>query len=122
MINSERNDDEKLTVFTITGTTTKLELSGAIMEFYEDPTTYTIWDFRKCSEFPITIEESKTLFDYVEDRFTKAKRSRTAGVVSGLSDLGIARVFELVSQQYEFGSRFKVFEDMDRARNWVLGM
>jgi len=118
----KRIDSENdMTVFTVIGKVTAMELVAAITDFYETSiTSNVLWDLTKSNVSEISSADVKVIAD-LSFKFAERRPSGKTAIV-GYEDFtfGLSRMYEMTKGISELPFETRVFRDMDQARNWLL--
>ncbi len=85
-----------------------------------DPAMHSLWDVRQADFSTVTPQEIRTLAEYVRVNWAEKRKNKAAIVVSGLSDFGISRMYEMVLGPAASG-KVMVFRNMKTAWDWIEG-
>ena len=120
MIETQLDKSNSLTIFTVSGTVTARELASAIRSFYEgDVSLYALWDLRNGN-----IESTDTdVWNLARSVRTLNLSIRTGGktaLVAGEgTSLGLARMYQLITDTLTLPFEIKVFTDIKEAQHWL---
>ena len=121
MIETRRDRDRKLTVFSCTGTPTPEQVQSTLRDFYaEAPTLHTIWDYTKADLSALTADKIRQIAAFLKNTSHSRRGGRSALVftleqLSSLNDR-LPSMAELTVED----ATIKIFSDMGKAENWVF--
>jgi hypothetical protein len=104
------------------GEITGKEIIQALQNLLNDPdfkpNIDSIWDFRSVTTRLIDAQEITDLINFVRTIQEKRGRDyRVAIIVTRDMDYGLARMFEVHSQDLPF--QVRIFEDLEQAKSWL---
>lgn len=109
-------------LLTASGPITGKDIIQALQDLVQDPDFKpdidSIWDFRSVTTRLIDAQEITDLINFIRTVQEKRGRNyRVAILVSRDMDYGLARMFEVHSQNLPF--QVRIFEDLEQARSWL---
>ncbi|MEJ2234731.1 MAG: STAS/SEC14 domain-containing protein [Syntrophobacteria bacterium] len=120
MIETQLDKSKKLTIFTVSGTITALEFANAVRSFYAgDVTLYALWDLRK-GKVQSTDNDVWNLARSVSTLNLSNRRGGKTALVAGKGkSLGLARMYQLITDTMTLPFEIKVFTSLEEAHNWL---
>ena len=120
MIETQLDKSKKLTIFTVSGTITALEFANAIRSFYAgDLTLYALWDLRN-GKIESTDNDVWNLARSVSSLNLSSRRGgKTASVAGKGKSLGLAKMYQLITDTMTLPFEIKVFTSIEEAHNWL---
>ncbi len=120
-ITRETFNDKDLTILTVCGELTAGQLIGALEEFYKsDFTSRLMWDFSETDLTAAKRENIEEVIAVAKKYAPLRKEGRTALVAPRVVDYGIARMYEMISENKGHPVSHAVFKDRDEAMNWLF--
>ena len=97
-ITTDVDNDNQLTIFTLTGDVSIGEIMTAINQFYEGPQTMdALWDARN-GRTTFSFNEAEEMMNYPDDRFRKRPNGKSAVVVSRDIEYGLSRMITTLAE------------------------
>ena len=120
MIETQLDKSKKLTVFTVSGTITALEFANAIRSFYAgDLTLYALWDLRN-GKIESTDNDVWNLARSVSSLNLSSRRGGKTALVAGKGrSIGLARMYQLITDTMTLPFEIRVFSKIEEAHNWL---
>ncbi len=120
MIETQVDKSKKLTIFTISGTITASEFASAIRSFYAgEVTLYSLWDLRN-GKIKATDND---VWNLARSASTLNLSSRIGGktaLVAGKGrPIGLARMYQVITDTMTLPFEIKVFRSIEEAHNWL---
>jgi hypothetical protein len=120
MIKPEVDRSRKLTTFTVSGTVTARDFATAIRSFYAgEITLHALWDFRD-GDVQLTDAEIWNRARSVSTLNLSTRRGgKTAFVARKGTSLGLAKMYQLITDTMSLPFEIKVFTDLMEAKHWL---
>ena len=119
-ITSETFKDKDLTVLKVSGELTAGQLINSLEEFYRsDFTSRLLWDFSETDLRAATREHIEEVLAVAKRYAPLRKDGRTAILAPNTLDYGIARMYEIISENKGHPVSHSVFRDRDEAMRWL---
>ena len=121
MIETTVDDQHDLTIHSCSGSLTKEEFMDAIQSFYkENPTRYVIWDFAKASLADIPSDCVRRSTEMVKRLGVARRNGKSAVIASSDLEYGLARMFQIMTDNGEIPFKIKVFRYFGEATQWLF--
>jgi len=121
MIKTTVDTEHDLTIHKCSGSLIEQELMDTIESFYGgNPTLYTLWDFSNASFDKISNEFLRQMFSIVQRGGSSRQGGKTAVIAPSDLEYGMARMFQIMSDNDAFPFKIKVFRSYDEASQWLL--
>ena len=123
MGNIQKNVDEQnaLTIYTVTGKITGSEVQDVIREFYEGNTTPNVlWDLTQCDVSGITSSDVQRIASFQRKQADSRLGGKTAIAASEEVAFGLARMYELLTELRELPFATRTFRTPEEAKEWLL--
>jgi len=121
MIETVVDKQNDLTIHKCSGGITADEFTKAIHSFYDgNPTMNVVWDFSKASlaDTPTTVVKQSSML--VQKLVCCRKNGKSAVIASRDLEYGMARMFQLMTENGEIPFTIRVFRSIDEAKQWLL--
>ena len=120
MIETVVDEHNDLTIHKCIGEIGTEEYKKAILSFYKgSPTKNVVWDFSNTSLAETTTEGIKQLSLMVQKLGTARKNGKSAVVAPGDLEYGMARMFQLLTDNGQIPFMIRVFRSFDAAKQWL---
>ena len=121
MIETTVDDQHDLTIHSCSGSLTEEEFMDAIQSFYkENPTRYVIWDFAKASLADILSDFVRQSSEMVKRLGVARRNGKSAVIASSDLEYGLARMFQIMTDNGEIPFKIKVFRYFREATRWLF--
>ncbi|HUT65976.1 MAG TPA: hypothetical protein VMZ05_07485 [Spirochaetota bacterium] len=121
MIETIVDKKKDLTIHKCSGSLTDEKFKEAIQSFYDgNPTMNVIWDFSKASlaDTPtITVKQSSMM---VKRLGSTRQNGKSAVIASRDLEYGMARMFQIMTENGGIPFKIKVFRSFDEAMQWLI--
>ncbi len=119
-IKSETINDLDLTIHTCFGEISAEEMVKTMIDFYKGtPTSLVIWNFTYSSLKKISGDEVYQIVHETKKHEHLRPYGKTALVFDKLSDYGIGRMIEIISEVSSIKIDFQPFRDLPSAYSWL---
>jgi len=109
-----------LSVFTVNGELTADEIIERVEEYYtKHPTKLVLWIMGDVDLSAITREEIERIIQIAKKNTGKRKEGKTAIVGSKDVEYGLARMYEAYTGFENLPYEYKIFKDVDEAKEWL---
>ena len=113
--------EDDLTIFIVEGDLTGDEIIEYSYEYYiNKPTKHVLWDARKGSVQRISAEKFREIAQQMEKATIKRKGGKTAFVGVYDADFGMGRVYEAYAEIQKLPVSYRVFRNIEDAKNWLF--
>jgi hypothetical protein len=121
MIETTVDKPNDLTIHKCSGVLTEQKLLDKIQTFYDsNPTLYTLWDFSHAATNSISQEAVRKMLALVQRVGPRRRGGKTAVVAPKDLEYGMARMFQLMSDDTDFPFEIKVFRYFGEASQWLF--
>jgi hypothetical protein len=120
MIETQVDKSKKLTIFTVSGTLTAGEFARAIRSFYAgEVTLHSLWDLSN-GKIKATDNDVWNLARSASTlNLTSRIGGKTALVAGKGRSIGLARMYQLITDTMTLPFEIRVFSNMEEAHNWL---
>jgi hypothetical protein len=123
-IDIEVDEARQLTVLTVVGEVSFVEMRRAIETFWEtdEPTLDVLWDYRRADMSQLALEDHEALVRIglkYSDRHAERTDGRTAIVASRDLEYGMNRASEALTQLEGYPFQIKTFRTAEEAEAWL---
>lgn len=123
-IEKQIDEARQLTVLTVSGEVTFVEMRRAIESFWETPTLTlnVLWDYRQASLKNLSREDHEGLVRVgmkFRDRHAERTGGKTAIIASTELEYGINRASETMTQIEGYPFKVKTFRTVEEAEAWL---
>ena len=119
-ITTSVENDNQLTIHTVTGEASFEEGITTLKQFYEDrPTMNTLWDFRTANLVRLSSKETEAIMDYIKHHSEKRSGGKTALVVSGDLEYGLSRMAQALAEIKSLSFQMEIFRSFKEAIQWI---
>jgi hypothetical protein len=109
-----------LSVFTVNGELTADEIIERVEEYYtKHPTKLVLWIMGDVDLSAITREGIERIIQTAKKNTGKRKEGKTAIVGSKDIEYGLARMYEAYTGFENLPYEYKIFKDVDEAKEWL---
>lgn len=109
-----------LSVFTVNGELTADEIIERVEEYYtKHPTKLVLWIMGDVDLSAITREGIERIIQIAKKNTGKRKEGKTAIVGSKDIEYGLARMYEAYTGFENLPYEYKIFKDVDEAKEWL---
>ena len=109
-----------LSVFTVNGELTADEIIERVEEYYtKHPTKLVLWIMGDVDLSAITREGIERIIQIAKKNTGKRKEGKTAIVGSKDVEYGLARMYEAYTGFENLPYEYKIFKDVDEAKEWL---
>ena len=109
-----------LSVFTVNGQLTADEIIERVEEFYtKHPTKLVLWIMGDVDLSAITSEGIERIIRIAKQNTGKRQEGKTAIVGAKDVEYGLARMYEAHTGFENLPNEYKVFKDVDEAKEWL---
>jgi hypothetical protein len=109
-----------LSVFTVNGELTADEIIERVEEYYtKHPTKLVLWIMGDVDLSAITKEGIERIIQIAKKNTGKRKEGKTAIVGSKDVEYGLARMYEAYTGFANLPYEYKIFKDVDEAKEWL---
>ena len=121
MIETIVSRQHNLTLYKCYGDLEEAEINNIIEPFYRDETTHNLlWDFSEASMSGISSLFVRETAEKVRDLVPARKNGKIAVIAPKDLEFGMARMFQLMSDEKQFPFRVKVFRHVGEACQWLF--
>ena len=114
------NSQGDLSVFTVNGELTADEIIERVEEYYtKHPTKLVLWIMGDVDLSAITREGIERIIQIAKKNTGKRKEGKTAIVGSKDVEYGLARMYEAYTGFENLPYEYKIFKDVDKAKEWL---
>ena len=111
----------QLSIHTVTGEITFLEIVEAVSKYYQGTITQLLlWDFTHASMTQTTSEQIRQLVDLSRPFTSRRKGGKTAFLFATEVDFGIGRMYEIQVSGLDKSVSHRAFRDKESALKWLL--
>jgi len=115
--------EQKIRIHSLSGEFDFDTLFQAIVDVYThsrfDPSYNSVWDFRQVENLQkIAMDQLEKIVAYVVWKRSKMSKTKTAIVVSGDIDLGLAKMYEREMESANL-VEISIFTEMEEALGWI---
>jgi len=121
MIETVVDKQNDLTIHKCSGGITADEFKEAIHSFYNgNPTMNVVWDFSKASlaDTPATVVKQLSML--VQKLGCCRKNGKSAVIASRDLEYGMARMFQIMTENGEIPFTIRVFRSFNEAKKWLI--
>lgn len=112
----------QLTELKISGPTTSAELLATVQEFWEEnPTRLALWDLTSAEFQSFSPADLSKVADYTGKQAHKRPGGKSAIAVKSSLMMGMARMYEIMSDVTTLPIELRIFRETKEARAWLLG-
>jgi hypothetical protein len=121
MIETVVSRRHNLTIYKCSGDLSEAEISNAIQFLYNDqPTLHLLWDLSNASMDGISSTFVRKISTSVRERGIAVQDRKIAVIAPKDLEYGIARMFQILSNESRFPFKIKVFKYVGEACQWIL--
>jgi hypothetical protein len=118
MISVEEKDD--FIFIKVTGDVTANDIMIQVVQYMEaEQIANCLWDFTQTTKVTITTVEMKGIADTLKKFSTNGKARKVALVSSKTINIGLGKLFVAFAQIAGLPYTYKVFRDIDHAKQWL---
>ena len=115
------DQNRQVTIHEVVGFITADEVISAFEEFAsKSPTQYLLWDFSGAEVSSITSDGLRKIVSVGKTKAHLRPGGKTALLVSGDLEFGIARMYEMLAEVHDHPIRHRIFTAKEEAINWLL--
>jgi hypothetical protein len=120
-IETTRDDENDLTVFTVKGELTAKEILHFASEYYAKKTTrLVLWDVTSGTAGAISNDDFRQIAEQMKNYTSKRKGGKTAFVVKSNLDFGLGRMYGAFAEIEHLPVAYRTFRTIEEAKNWIF--